>query len=127
MTQRSRSICIGLLVLSVTSARVNVCIAQRLPNQPRTVSAFAYSLSSTSTKPMATVGDSARIRPTHWLTGALIGGTALGALGLIGGYQLCDMGDTPCNNRPQAMLALGFIFGMVGFGVGALIGGQFPK
>jgi len=69
--------------------------------------------------------DSTRIPPTHWRQGALIGGGALGLLGALTFVSLCSY-DGPCHN-PALFAAGGFaLFGLVGFGVGALIGGQFP-
>jgi hypothetical protein len=69
--------------------------------------------------------DSASIPPTHWKAGALIGGGFLGLLGAVAGVQLSCY-DGPCHNRLLGAVG-GFAFGgLVGFGIGALIGGQFP-
>jgi hypothetical protein len=69
--------------------------------------------------------DSTTIPPTHWRTGALIGGGALGLLGAVTFIGLCGY-DGPCH-QPVLAAAGGFALGgLVGFGVGALIGGQFP-
>ena len=66
--------------------------------------------------------DSAAIRPTHWLEGGLIGGILVGLLG----SQLCNLSDA---RPPAACYVEAFILtgGAIGFPVGALIGGQFPK
>jgi predicted MFS family arabinose efflux permease len=60
--------------------------------------------------------------PTHWLEGGLIGGIGLGALFAYEAGGLCESSD--CT---KARLAVGLLGGGLGFIVGALIGGQFPK
>jgi hypothetical protein len=70
-------------------------------------------------------GDSAAIAPTHWKAGALIGGGFLGLLGAVTGVQLSCY-DGPCHNRLLGAVGGFALAGIVGFGVGALIGGQFP-
>lgn len=64
--------------------------------------------------------DSASIRPTHWLEGALIGTVLVG----LAGTGFCHLGDSPT----WGCYALTFtVFGgAIGLPVGALIGGQFP-
>jgi hypothetical protein len=70
--------------------------------------------------------DSTVIPPTHWKTGALIGGTALGLLTALTTVSLCGYDEGDCHG-PALWAAGGFAFGgVVGFGLGALIGGQFP-
>jgi len=74
---------------------------------------------------LLSASDSTTIPPTHWKQGALIGGGALGLLGALTFVSLCSY-DGPCHN-PALFAVGGFaLFGLVGFGVGALIGGQFP-
>ncbi len=69
--------------------------------------------------------DSTRIPPTHWRTGAFIGGAALGLLTAVAFVGVCGF-DSPCH-RPVLFALGGFALGGgVGFAVGALIGGQFP-
>ncbi len=73
----------------------------------------------TLTWPRPSVGaDSTGIRGTHWLEGGLIGGVVMGVVGA----GFCGYTSLPC-------IAAGFAFlgGFIGFPVGALIGGQFPK
>ncbi len=60
--------------------------------------------------------------PTYWLEGGLIGGIGLGAFFAYGAGTLCESSD--CT---KARLAVGFLGAGLGFTVGALIGGQFPK
>jgi hypothetical protein len=68
-------------------------------------------------------------RPTYWLTGGLIGGVAMGVLGAVVGAGLCADDDTDHSTGTCILAGLGgaAIFGGVGFTVGALIGGLFPK
>jgi hypothetical protein len=64
--------------------------------------------------------------PTHWVEGGIIGAAALGILGaaLTGG--LCAYSDT--NRRCTGATIGGGVMGAgVGFVLGALIGGSFPK
>jgi len=73
--------------------------------------------------------DTEVIRPTHWLKGAVIGGTAVALLGAALGYALCSDPDSGGGHRgcllPAAKgLAVGF---GLGFSVGAILGGQFPE
>ena len=70
--------------------------------------------------------DSLNIPPTHWKTGALIGAGAGVATGLWFGYKMCGF-DGPRENCAPGMIASALLFGFVGYGLGALVGGQFPK
>jgi hypothetical protein len=75
--------------------------------------------------PAAASVDSTRIAPTHWRTGAIIGGTVLGLLSAAAFVGMCGY-DSPCH-RPLLYALGGFALGgLTGFGIGALIGGQFP-
>lgn len=67
-----------------------------------------------------------RIRRTYWLEGGSILGGALGLLGAVAGVSLCRQSDSPHGSCVGgiAWFALG---AAVGFPLGALIGGQFPK
>ncbi len=62
--------------------------------------------------------DSTGIKRTHWLEGGLIGGVVMGVVGA----GFCGYTSVPC-------IAVGFAIlgGGIGFPVGALIGGMFPK
>ena len=60
--------------------------------------------------------------PTYWLEGGLIGGIGLGTLSAYEAGGLCESSD--CT---KARLAVGLLGAGLGFTVGALIGGQFPK
>jgi hypothetical protein len=70
-----------------------------------------------------------QIRPTYWKEGGIILGGSLFVLGVIVGAGWC--GDTDSNSDPGGCwwrVPLGAAFsGALGFGVGALIGGLFPK
>jgi hypothetical protein len=67
-----------------------------------------------------------QIRPTHWKEGGLVGALVLGAFGAWFGNEICrnDEVSNDCTG-----LVLGGVLGGggVGFLIGALIGGQFPK
>ncbi len=69
--------------------------------------------------------DSSRIAATRWKAGAVIGGTVLGALGAAVFVSLSCY-DGPCHNQVLAGIGGFALFGIVGFGLGALVGGQFP-
>jgi hypothetical protein len=70
-----------------------------------------------------------QIPPTHWVEGGIIGGIALGAFGIWLGHGLCQ--DTDAGSEPgctaKAVIGGGIVGGGIGFLLGALIGGQFPK
>jgi len=59
---------------------------------------------------------------TYWLEGALIGAIGLGILTAVGFYGLCES-----SNCTGALVTGAVGGGAVGFIVGALVGGQFPK
>jgi len=63
---------------------------------------------------------------THWLKGGIIGGVILGAAmsTLIAGLNNSSDGSEVTSGG-RAGLFVGF--GVIGFGIGALIGGQFKK
>jgi hypothetical protein len=63
---------------------------------------------------------------TYWLEGAGILGAAAGLFGVYAGVELCHYSEGCHNPVPGAVAGL-LIVGVVGFGLGALIGGQFPK
>ncbi len=69
--------------------------------------------------------DSGRIAATHWKTGAIIGGTVLGVFGAAA-FASLSCYDGPCHNQVLAAIGGFALFGLVGFGLGALVGGQFP-
>jgi hypothetical protein len=68
-------------------------------------------------------------RPTYWLTGGIIGGVAMGVLGAVLGAGLCADDETDHSTGTCILAGLGgaAIVGAVGFTVGALVGGLFPK
>ena len=68
-------------------------------------------------------------RPTYWLTGGLIGGVGMGVLGAVVGAGMCADDDTDHSTGTCLLAGVvgAAIAGGVGFTVGALIGGLFPK
>ena len=67
-----------------------------------------------------------QIKPTHWKEGGLVGALAVGAFGVWLGNEICRNSDTASGCTGLALSgALGG--GVLGFLIGALIGGQFPK
>jgi hypothetical protein len=70
-----------------------------------------------------------QIRPTHWVEGGIVGAVALGAFGIWFGNEICqktDAGGEP-GCTAKAVVGGGILGGGLGFLIGALIGGQFPK
>ena len=61
--------------------------------------------------------------PTYWLEGGLIGGIGLGVLSAYESGGLCESSDGCIAGR----VTVGIRGAALGFTVGALIGGQFPK
>jgi hypothetical protein len=78
-------------------------------------------------RPLAlrTEADSTVIPPTHWKQGALLGGGAFGILGALS-FAGLSCSEGPCHNTALAAVGGFALFGLFGFGLGALIGGQFP-
>ena len=67
------------------------------------------------------------IPQTYWLEGGAVVGGLTAILGAVAGVGLCHYSDSGCYN-PGLKAAGGFLIGAVlGFGPGALIGGQFAK
>jgi hypothetical protein len=65
-------------------------------------------------------------QPTHWVRGGLIGaGIGAAALMVVGAAVICPLSDEGCDAGNYAAGAL--LGGGLGFLVGALVGGQFPK
>jgi hypothetical protein len=68
----------------------------------------------------------AEIQPTRWLTGGAIGGTVLGVLTGVLVAGLCEQSDIE-QDCVFPTIGGALVGGALGFTVGALIGGQFPK
>ncbi len=131
---------IRIIVRSLAPVAVGVCfllpatrcaLAQRAdagwhPAAMRAPSWISAPSSSRATSGGTTARDSTRIPRTYWLEGAGILGAASGIFGAYVGVGLCHYYET-CHNPAVAGLEAFFIFGALGFGIGALIGGQFPK
>lgn len=67
------------------------------------------------------------IRPTYWVEGGVIGGLAVGTFGAILITGLCGNSEGPAESCTDNTVLAAFFGAAVGFTVGALIGGQFPK
>jgi hypothetical protein len=67
-----------------------------------------------------------RIKPTYWKEGGIVGAVAAGAFLAYPAGGLCQYSDSgeSCGGAAIGGAVLG---AGVGFGLGALIGGQFPK
>jgi hypothetical protein len=65
-------------------------------------------------------------RPSHWLTGGLIGAAVLGAGGLALAAGLCNE-DSGTDNCTGPIIGSALVGAGLGFTIGALIGGQIPK
>jgi hypothetical protein len=70
-----------------------------------------------------------QIRPTHWKEGGIVGAVALGAFGVWFGNEICQKTDAGSEEGCTARSVVGgaIVGGGLGFLIGALIGGQFPK
>ena len=66
------------------------------------------------------------VRPNHWLTGGLIGAALLGVAGVALAAGLCD-DDSGVDNCTGPIVGTALLGAGLGFTIGALIGGQFPK
>jgi len=70
-----------------------------------------------------------KISPTHWKEGGIVGAVVLGAFGIWFGNEICKEteagNEEGCTARAVVGGAIGG--GGLGFLIGALIGGQFPK
>lgn len=75
---------------------------------------------------LAIAADTVSIRPTHWKTGALIGGLVGGAAFayLING--LCGLSETATRSCGRYAIGGFLLGGTLGGTIGALIGGAFP-
>lgn len=63
---------------------------------------------------------------TYWLEGAVIGAVGIGLGAALLGHAQCANTDVP-HNCTAPTLVTAALGGAVGFGVGALVGGQFRK
>ncbi len=120
-----------LVAISTLALLAAPALAQRADTTWRSASTTpAFNVGSLL--PVWTVGqrtivpDSSRIPRTHWLeVGAVAGGVG-GILGGVLAVQLCGY-ERVCPRPALAALSGFFVLGVVTFGLGALIGGQFPK
>lgn len=69
-----------------------------------------------------------QIKPTYWKEGGLVGGVVSGIFFAWLAHGLCTYYDESSNRNCGLKLVAGAVFGGgLGFGLGALVGGQFPK
>ena len=67
------------------------------------------------------------IKPTYWREGGLIGAVSTGAFIAYLTYGLCRNSDSIHGSCAEGLVGGGLLGGLLGFGIGALVGGQFPK
>jgi hypothetical protein len=75
---------------------------------------------ATARRPTLFRPDSVVIQPTYWVEGGLVGGVAVGVMGSLSCKVLAPR--TSCY-----VLAFAFTGTFIGFPLGALVGGLFPK
>jgi hypothetical protein len=68
-----------------------------------------------------------QIQPTHWKEGGAIGAVAVGALGALFGSGICQLSDNSSDGCIGLEVRGALGGGILGFLIGAFIGGQFPK
>jgi hypothetical protein len=114
-----RRVVAGALVALLLGQPLVVAAQQRVPAFERVAVPAMLAPADTAMK----------IRPTYWKEGGIVLGGSLFVLAVIVGAGWC--GDTDSNSDPGECwwrVPLGAAFsGALGFGVGALIGGLFPK
>lgn len=97
-------------------------VAQRLAQLSPTVSLSTQPRSGSSQALKAGLLNASSPPPTHWLEGGLVGAAAGGTLATFWGSAGCEGRCTVGGTMVGFALGAG-----LGFTVGALIGGQFPK
>jgi hypothetical protein len=90
------------------------------PTTPLSPRSFAREAGDTMVK---------QIRPTHWKEGGIVGAVVLGAFGIWLGNEICQETEAGNDGGCTAKAVVGGAIGGGGLGflIGALIGGQFPK
>ena len=68
-----------------------------------------------------------QIRPTYWKEGGLIGGVAASIFVGLFAQGMCAYAEGSTRNCGLSLITGVVLGGGVGFGLGALVGGQFPK
>ena len=104
---------VGLVVILVVPAGLQ---SQRLASIPSYASSLPAPTSSFH------VDSTQAIPRTYWLEGGVIGGLTLGVLTVLEFHAWSE--SEPSTGRTVGVF---FLAGGLGFSVGALIGGQFPK
>lgn len=116
-----------VLLLAITVGN-QMGSAQRLPQRPVAVHGprplLHYAVMSSPVR--ASAPDTVNIRPTHWKTGALIGGLIGGAAlaYLMNGF--CELSETATRSCGRYAIGGFLLGGTFGGTIGALIGGAFP-
>lgn len=67
------------------------------------------------------------IKPTYWREGGLVGAVSVGAFMAYFVHALCQLDDSIRGSCAETLVRGGLFGGLVGFGIGAMVGGQFPK
>jgi len=122
----------AVLTIVLAVATASAAAAQR-PEAPRLAEAFKVEwgprdqhLGLRPERPSLSV--SARVHPTRWVEGGLIGGVVVGGgLAVLAALLYDpDSGDAD-TSRERAVISAGLLGGFCGFIIGALIGGASPK
>jgi hypothetical protein len=68
------------------------------------------------------------VKPTHWKEGGILGGLVLGGFSVWLSNEICEYaGEGQARGCGGKAVLGGLVGGGLGFLIGALIGGQFPK
>jgi hypothetical protein len=112
----------AIALLSASPARAQQPLVRQTP-QPLRAAPIVFRPPATAGLRLAPLlpSDSSTIRPTHWVEGGLIGAAVAGAGFALLGQLFCEQN---CTQRSAEAAVLG---GALGFVIGALIGGSFPK
>jgi hypothetical protein len=93
----------------------------------RLASPFPTAAAPVFTVPWAAMDSQRVIPPTYWLEGGVIGGVVVGALGASLAAGFCGYSDSQQGSCADDTIKGAFWGAVLGFSVGALIGGQIRK